>query len=177
MNMNMNMSRWFLMVISYGFYSITLLFDTLVIYSCINYILLRKDFHPKRFIFYQPNAVKKLKIFCQCFLTAVNFFKKAPPQTLNKVLNMSLLKTRKDTQNHCKCFWRLTLKTSQCFRITFSSMKKHCMKSVQIRSFFWSINSCIRAKYGDLRSKSPYSLWIQENMDQKKLRIWTIFTQ
>ena len=36
----------------------------------------------------------------------------------------------------------------------------HCVKSVQIRSFFWSV------------------FWrIQENTDQKKLRIWTHFTQ
>ena len=27
-----------------------------------------------------------------------------------------------------------------------------------------------------LQSKSPYSVQIQETMDQKKLRIWTIFT-
>ena len=31
----------------------------------------------------------------------------------------------------------------------------HCAKSVQIRSFFWSVFSCIRTEYGDLRSKSP----------------------
>ena len=29
----------------------------------------------------------------------------------------------------------------------------HCVKSVQIRSFFWSVFSCIRTEYGDLRSK------------------------
>ena len=29
----------------------------------------------------------------------------------------------------------------------------HCVKSVQIRSFFWSKFSCIRTEYGDLRSK------------------------
>ena len=50
-------------------------------------------------------------------------------------------------------------------------------KSVQIRSFFWSVFSCIRTKYGDLRSKSPYSIQIQENADQKKLRIWALFMQ
>ena len=54
---------------------------------------------------------------------------------------------------------------------------KHCMKSVQIRRFFWSVFPCIRTEYGDLRSKSPYSVRIQENTDQKKLRIWTLFTQ
>ena len=31
--------------------------------------------------------------------------------------------------------------------------KNHCLKSVQIRSFFWSVFSCIRTEYGDLRSK------------------------
>ena len=29
------------------------------------------------------------------------------------------------------------------------------VKSVQIRSFFWSVFSCIRTNYGNLRSKSP----------------------
>ena len=53
----------------------------------------------------------------------------------------------------------------------------HCVKSVQIRSFLWSIFSCIPTEYGDLQSKSPYSVRIQENMDLKKLRIWTLFTQ
>ena len=54
---------------------------------------------------------------------------------------------------------------------------KHCMKSVQIRSFSWSIFSCIWTEYGDLRSSSPYSVRIREDTDQKKLRIWTLFTQ
>ena len=30
---------------------------------------------------------------------------------------------------------------------------RHCVKSVQIRSFLWSVFSCIRTEYGDLRSK------------------------
>ena len=30
----------------------------------------------------------------------------------------------------------------------------HCVKSVQIRSYFWSEFSCIQIEYGDLRSKS-----------------------
>ena len=53
----------------------------------------------------------------------------------------------------------------------------HCLKSVQIRSIFWFVFSSIRTEYGDLRSKSLYSVRIQENTDQKKLRIWTLFTQ
>ena len=55
--------------------------------------------------------------------------------------------------------------------------EKPAWKSVQIRSFFWSVFSCIRTEYGDLRSKSPYSVQMQENTDQKKPRIWTLFTQ
>ena len=43
--------------------------------------------------------------------------------------------------------------------------KLHYAKSVQIRSFFWS------------GSISPYSVRMQENTDQKKLRVWTLFTQ
>ena len=53
----------------------------------------------------------------------------------------------------------------------------HCVKNVPIRSFVWSVVSCIWTKYRDLRSKSPYSVQIQEDMDQKKLRIWTLFIQ
>ena len=37
----------------------------------------------------------------------------------------------------------------------------HCVKSVQLRSYFWSVFSCIRREYGDLRSKSPGNLRIQ----------------
>ena len=38
--------------------------------------------------------------------------------------------------------------------------KPHCVKSVQIWSFFWSVFSCIQTEYGDL---CPYSVRIQEN--------------
>ena len=39
----------------------------------------------------------------------------------------------------------------------------HCVKIVQIRSFFWSIFSGIRAEHGDLLRTYPYSVRIQEN--------------
>ena len=42
-----------------------------------------------------------------------------------------------------------------------------CVKSVEIRSYFWSVFSFIRTEYGDLRSRSLYSVGIQENTDQK----------
>ena len=43
----------------------------------------------------------------------------------------------------------------------------HCVKSVQIQSYFWSVFSCIRTKYGELLRKSSYSVRIQENTEQK----------
>ena len=53
----------------------------------------------------------------------------------------------------------------------------HCVKSIQIRSYFWSVFSCIWTECGEIWSISLYSVRIQENTDQKKLRIWTRFTQ
>ena len=47
----------------------------------------------------------------------------------------------------------------------------HCEKSVQLRSISWFVFSFIRTEYGDLLRKSPYSVRIQENTDQKVLRI------
>ena len=48
-------------------------------------------------------------------------------------------------------------------------LQTHCMKIAQIRSFFWSVFSCIRTDYGDLLRKSSYSVRIQENMVLKKI--------
>ena len=47
------------------------------------------------------------------------------------------------------------------------------MKSVQIRSFFWSVFSYIRTEYG----LSTYLARIRENTDRKNFRISTLFTQ
>ena len=40
-------------------------------------------------------------------------------------------------------------------------------KGSKYRVFFWSLLSCIGTEYGDLRNKSPYSVRIQENKNQK----------
>ena len=58
------------------------------------------------------------------------------------------------------------MKTELHFRSR--SLHFHCVKSAQIRSFLWSVFSCIRTEYGDLLRKSPYSVRILENTDQKK---------
>ena len=52
-------------------------------------------------------------------------------------------------------------KNLQKFRTNFQTLisicfinsihRMHCVKSVQIRSYFWSVFSCIRTEYGDLQ--------------------------
>ena len=57
-----------------------------------------------------------------------------------------------------------------------SSMKRLREKFPNME-FFLVVFSCIQTEYGDLWGKTQYSVRIQENTDQKKLRIWTVFTQ
>ena len=71
------------------------------------------------------------------------------------------------TPQEAKCFNIPILYTTD----TLFNKHWHCVKSVQIGSFFWSLFSCIQT------SKSPYSVRMQENTDHKKLRILTLFTQ
>ena len=52
---------------------------------------------------------------------------------------------------------------------------KRCMKSVQMRSFFWSVFSRLWTEHREIRSISPYSVRVRENTDQKKLRILDTF--
>ena len=51
------------------------------------------------------------------------------------------------------------------------------MKSDQIQSFFLIRPFHIWTECGDLPRKCPYSIRIRENTEQKKLRIWIIFTR
>ena len=44
---------------------------------------------------------------------------------------------------------------------------EHFVKSVTVRSYFWSVFSCIRTEYVDLLLKSLYSVRIQENTNLK----------
>ena len=52
-----------------------------------------------------------------------------------------------------------------------------CEKYQNTEVFLVRIFFFIRTEYGDLPRKSPYSVRIHENTDQKNLRIWTLFTQ
>ena len=53
---------------------------------------------------------------------------------------------------------------------------KRCVKSVQIGSFSGPYFPVFRLNM-ERQSICPYSVPIQENTDQKKLHIWTLFTQ
>ena len=53
----------------------------------------------------------------------------------------------------------------------------YAMIVLQIWRFFWSVFSYIWTEYRDLIRKFPYLVRIQDNTDQKKLRVWTISTQ
>ena len=61
--------------------------------------------------------------------------------------------------------------------VVSSCLNINCVKSAQILSFFWSVFSHIRTEYGEILRISPYLVRMQENVVQKKLRIWTLFTQ
>ena len=49
-----------------------------------------------------------------------------------------------------KCELIITYKTEK-------TSKTHCVKSVQIRSYFWSVFSCIRTEYGEILYLSVFS--------------------
>ena len=53
----------------------------------------------------------------------------------------------------------------------------HCVKSVQLQSFLWSVFSRMWTEYREILCISPYSVRMQENTDQKKLCMWTLFPQ
>ena len=72
---------------------------------------------------------------------------------------------------HCYTLWKhqktLAFLSPDHLDLQGTDSTPHSVKRVQIRSYFWSVFSCIRVEYGDLRSKSPYSIRIQGNTDQK----------
>ena len=79
----------------------------------------------------------------------------------------------KHNKQHLSFFWKIQENIRKGVRTT----SWHCVKSVQIQSFFWSTFFRVKTEYWDLLLKSLYSARIRENTDQKKLHIWTLFTQ
>ena len=70
-----------------------------------------------------------------------------------------------------------------CIYVLVCSVISYCFYYLALREkcppseFFWFLFSRIRTEYGKIRSISAYSTRMRENTDQKKLRIWTLFTQ
>ena len=60
----------------------------------------------------------------------------------------------------------------RCIYLLLFILREKCPNT----ELFYSVSFPIRTEYGDLRSKSPYSVQMRENTDQKKLRIWILFT-
>ena len=57
-----------------------------------------------------------------------------------------------------------------------NELSHHCVKSMQVRSFFWCVFSRIWTEYEDLLPKSPYSVQVRENIDQKKNFVASYFS-
>ena len=68
------------------------------------------------------------------------------------------------------------IKSTICILLFLISIY-HCVKSVKIWSFFWSVISRIQTEYGEILRISPYPIWMREYRDQEKRLIWTLFTQ
>ena len=101
-----------------------------------------------------------------------------------KTLNILSLKTSIFDSVNCLSISRIL--TLLWWRFLSRILSIYCSSKTLLQSlskkcpyaeFLWSAFSCIRTKYGNLRSKSPYSVRMRENTDQKKLRIRTLLTQ
>ena len=106
-----------------------------------------------------------------------------PPKFLSLILNSKSAKLNGQLAPYMMIrLQRLQTRATYVFRLyvkvnSFMLLNYHCVKSVQLQSFFWSVFSGIRTEYRDLLRKSSSSVRIKENMDHKKLRIWTLFIQ
>ena len=98
----------------------------------------------------------------------------------------------RSTRTRCKICSKLTIKTQHS---TVFELKHGVPQGSIVWPLFFNIRNYdmfyfidvweLREKYPNtkfflvriFRSKSPYSVQIRENTDQKKLRIWTLFTQ
>ena len=70
--------------------------------------------------------------------------------------------------------WKMIMDPRSCKRNAFF----HTLRErVSVLGVFLVRISRIRTEYGEIRSISPYSVQMQQNTDQKKLLIRTLFTQ
>ena len=96
-------------------------------------------------------------------------------QMTDKKLQIILTTRLKCEQCTIKCYVTQWIVVGRnVFRVNNKQLKTilltlYCVKTVQIRNFFWSVFSCIWTEYRDFRSISSYSVWIKENTDQKSI--------
>ena len=98
------------------------------------------------------------KYFCSYFFKGY-FTQKTT--VIRTILNLEKLK------RHIWCVDLEKYFNKYLYRYYFFLKKDHCVKCVQIRSFFWYVFLRIRTEYGDILRISPYSVRMRENADQK----------
>ena len=92
------------------------------------------------------HTLKTFQHMQQDFKNVSDHFTKLRSKRLNLFLS----------EYHNQCLWRWL--KFYFFQIINNNYNSHCVKSIQIRSFFWSVFSRIRTEYGEilrtLRSQS-----------------------
>ena len=64
-------------------------------------------------------------------------------------------------------FWKAKLVPAKLIQVFISLFQITLREKCPYSGFFWSVFSCLRTEYGEMRSISPYSVRIRENADQK----------
>ena len=64
-------------------------------------------------------------------------------------------------------FWKAKLVPAKLIQVFISLFQITLREKCPYSGFFWSVFSCLRTEYGEMRSFSPYSVRIRENTDQK----------
>ena len=140
-----------LMFLQYGG-GISFLFSSFSIYIYYDSLIFLKNLIKKYFLPLLHVMQNKLPLLMKSYIDQ----NKGLSCWLNHKLKTSLANFFNDQVNENTVY-----KISNCY----------CVKSVQIRSFLWSVLSRICTEYGEIRSISPYSVRMRENRDQKNLRI------
>ena len=127
---------------------------------------------------YRPEKTPYLENFCTVLFSLVLFWYNFQIWAPLNLVHMKKQYGRSFSPRRTQVSSRAFLNCPVTLHLVFNTLHDcHCVKSVQIQRFFWSVFSCIWVEYGGLRSISPYSVQIQENTDKKNLHVWTLFTQ
>ena len=157
---------------------INILFFSIWLFWCFNFLV--DILHCIYTIFKILSAVLALSVcMIQVFFSNLLFFEKFSSfqQSVYFILQSLNIRILKANWHFNTAFSQNVIFGTFLALVSQISQESTAWKSVQIQSFFWSVFSRIQTEYGYLRSKSPCSAQMKKNTDQKKLRIWTLFTQ